>query len=165
MLRLHKLLVAVAVAVPVALGSFVTTAANKMNVVETAVSAGQFSTLVSAVQAAGLVDTLTGKGPFTVFAPTDEAFAKLPAGTVEDLLRPENRDKLVQVLTYHVVPGFVTSTDIKSKQVYAETVEGGKLLVNGVANGAVFVNGARVTQADIYARNGVIHVVDEVLLP
>jgi uncharacterized surface protein with fasciclin (FAS1) repeats len=126
------------------------------------VSAGQFNTLVAAVKAAGLVDTLKGPGPFTVFAPTDDAFAKLPAGTVENLLKPENKDKLVAILTYHVVPGKVMSGDVKTGAV--KTVQGGsaRLVAKG---GSVMIDKAKVVKADIAADNGVIHVIDSVIMP
>ncbi len=133
------------------------------DIVDTAVSAGSFNTLVAAVQAAGLVGTLKGKGPFTVFAPTDEAFAALPAGTVENLLKPENKDQLVAILTYHVVPAKVMSGDIAGKQAQVLTVEGERLKVN--ARNGVKVNNAKVVSADIAASNGVIHVIDKVLIP
>ncbi len=119
--------------------------------------------MVAAVKAAGLVETLKGAGPFTVFAPTDEAFAKLPAGTVENLLKPENKDKLVAVLTYHVVPGKVMANDVAVKKMDAKTVQGGDIKVNGM-NG-VRINDSMVTKADIVTDNGVIHVIDRVLLP
>ena len=136
-------------------------AADK-DIVDTAVSAGMFNTLVAAVKAAGLVDTLKGEGPFTVFAPTDEAFAKLPAGTVESLLKPENRQKLVQILTYHVVAGTVTAKDVvKLKE--AKTVQGGAVKIN--AKNGVRINDATVIKADVMTTNGVIHVIDTVLLP
>lgn len=130
-----------------------------------AVAAGNpdFSTLVAAVKAAGLVDTLNGKGPFTVFAPTNAAFAKLPAGTVENLLKPENKDKLVAVLTYHVVPGKVTAADVVKLDT-AVTVNG-KAADITVAGGGVKIDGANVTATDIKASNGVIHVIDSVILP
>jgi uncharacterized surface protein with fasciclin (FAS1) repeats len=133
------------------------------DIVDTAAGAGQFKTLVAAVQAAGLVNTLKGPGPFTVFAPTDAAFKKLHAGTVESLLLPKNRDRLVQILTYHVVPGKVTAKDLAGKRVRATTVEGSTVRVDG-RNG-VKVNNARVVTADIGTSNGVIHVIDRVLLP
>ena len=133
------------------------------DIVDTAVSAGSFETLVAAVKAAGLVETLKGDGPFTVFAPTDEAFAKLPAGTVEDLLKPENKDKLTAILTYHVIPGKVMSTDIAGKKMMVETVQGGKLTVD--ATSGVKVDEASVVTADIATSNGVIHVIDTVVLP
>jgi len=137
--------------------------AQAADIVDTAVSAGSFNTLVAAVQAAGLVDTLKGKGPYTVFAPTDEAFAKLPEGTVETLLMPENKDQLVAILTYHVVPAKVMSADIAGKRAQVLTVQGDKLKVN--AKNGVKVNKSNVVQADIEASNGVIHVIDTVLLP
>ncbi|KIC41349.1 Nex18 symbiotically induced protein [Ruegeria sp. ANG-R] len=132
------------------------------DIVDTAVSAGSFETLVAAVQAAELVDTLKGEGPFTVFAPTDEAFAALPEGTVESLLKPENKDQLVAILTYHVVPGKVMSGDL-SDDMTAATVQGGDITID-LDNG-VMVNDANVVQADIEAENGVIHVIDKVILP
>ena len=132
------------------------------DIVDTAVAAGSFSTLAAALQAAGLVDTLKGDGPFTVFAPTDEAFAALPEGTVENLLRPENRDQLVAVLTYHVVSGDVRAADVMGLT-EATTVQGGSLAID-TSNG-VRINDATVTQADIVCSNGVIHVIDKVLLP
>lgn len=137
--------------------------ANAADIVETAVSAGNFKTLVAAVTAAGLVDTLKGKGPFTVFAPTDEAFAKLPAGTVDSLLKPENKAKLVGILTYHVVPGKVMSSEIAGKKAMVKTVQGSEISVDAM-NG-VMINNAKVIKADIETSNGVIHVIDTVLLP
>jgi uncharacterized surface protein with fasciclin (FAS1) repeats len=137
--------------------------AKAADIVDTAVSAGSFKTLVAAVQAAGLVETLKGEGPFTVFAPTDDAFAKLPAGTVDDLLKPENKEKLVAILTYHVVPGKVMSTDIAGKEMEVASVQGDTIDVN--ATKGVMVDGATVTQADIEADNGVIHVIDTVIMP
>ena len=134
--------------------------ASAADIVDTAASAGQFNTLVKAVQAAGLVDTLKGPGPFTVFAPTDEAFAKLPAGTLEGLLA--DKQKLAQVLTYHVVPGKVVAADVKPGAV--KTVQGQALNVT-TTMGAVMVDDARVTKTDIMASNGVIHVIDAVVLP
>ena len=130
------------------------------DIVDTAVSAGQFKTLVKAVQEAGLVDTLKGKGPFTVFAPTDAAFAKLPAGTLEALL--QDKQKLAQILTYHVVPGKVMASQVKTGQV--KTVQGQSLRVRAEA-GSVTVDNAKVTATDIMASNGVIHVIDSVVLP
>jgi uncharacterized surface protein with fasciclin (FAS1) repeats len=132
------------------------------DIVDTAI-AGKFNTLVAAVKAAGLVETLKGAGPFTVFAPTDEAFAKLPAGTLESLLRPENKARLQSILTYHVVPGKVTSREVV-KLDSAKTVQGSSIRITA-ANGGVMVNNARVTKADIAASNGVIHVIDAVILP
>ena len=133
------------------------------DIVDTAISAGSFGTLVAAVQAAGLVDTLKGPGPFTVFAPTDAAFAALPAGTVENLLKPENRDQLTAILTYHVVPGKVTSADLAGKMTSASTVQG--TMVDIDATSGVRVEGANVVTADIETSNGVIHVIDSVLIP
>lgn len=141
-------------------GSYNTTASN--DIVETAVEAGNFSTLVAAVEAAGLVDTLKTPGPFTVFAPTDAAFAKLPAGTVENLLKPENKDQLVAILTYHVVPAKVKSKDVATGEV--PTVNGKKLMAK-VGDGKVMVNDAQVVVTDIACSNGVIHVIDSVILP
>lgn len=146
-------------------GALIATAAfagAKKDIVDTAVGAGSFETLVAAVQAAELVDTLKGEGPFTVFAPTDEAFAALPEGTVESLLKPENKDQLVAVLTYHVVPGKVMSGDL-SDDMKAATVQGGDVTID-LDNG-VMVNDASVVQADIETTNGVIHVIDKVILP
>ena len=137
--------------------------AMKKDIVDTAVDAGSFNTLVAAVKAAGLVDTLKGDGPFTVFAPTDAAFAKLPAGTVEMLLKPENKAKLVAMLTYHVVPGKVMSGDITGKKLEAKTVQGSSVSIN--ATKGVMVDGASVTSADIETSNGVIHVIDTVIQP
>jgi uncharacterized surface protein with fasciclin (FAS1) repeats len=136
---------------------------GQKDIVDTAVSAGQFTTLVAAVKAAGLVDTLKGDGPFTVFAPTDAAFAKLPSGTVEALLKPENRKKLQNILKYHVVAGKVTAANA-AKLTSAETVEGQKIAIKA-ANGGVMINNAKVVKADIMTSNGVIHVIDTVLMP
>ncbi len=135
---------------------------HSMDIVDTAVGAGNFTTLVAAVQAAGLEDTLRGDGPFTVFAPTDEAFAALPEGTVESLLQEENRDQLIAILTYHVVPGAVMSSDL-SDGMMATTVQGSDVTI-GTMDG-VTVDGANVVAADIEASNGVIHVIDSVILP
>lgn len=132
------------------------------DIVDTAVAAGSFKTLAAALQAAGLVETLKGEGPLTVFAPTDEAFAKLPAGTVETLLKPENKAKLVAILTYHVVPGKVMAADVV-KLKSATTVQGQSLTVD--ATDGVKINGSKVVKADIVCGNGVIHVIDSVLLP
>ncbi len=147
---------ALAFAVPALAGS------NSKDIVDTAVNAGTFNTLVAAVTAADLVDTLKGDGPFTVFAPTDEAFAALPEGTVETLLKPENKDQLVAILTYHVVPGKVMSTDL-SDDMTAATVQGGEITID-LDNG-VMINDANVVAADVVAENGVIHVIDKVILP
>lgn len=133
------------------------------DIVDIAASNDDFSTLVAAVTAAGLVDTLKGPGPFTVFAPTNAAFAALPPGTVDMLLKPENKDQLVKVLTYHVVPGAVTSDQLAGKRMDVATVQGQTVHIDG--RHGVKVNRARVTTADIMASNGVIHVIDRVLLP
>jgi uncharacterized surface protein with fasciclin (FAS1) repeats len=133
------------------------------HIVDTAVAAGSFQTLAAALQAAGLVETLKTEGPFTVFAPTDEAFRALPQGTVERLLRPENRAELTRILTYHVIPGRVSAADLQGRQVRPETVAGATLQID--ARQGVSVNNARVVQADVAASNGVIHVIDRVLLP
>ena len=154
---MKKLLCSMVVASSMAFASASVRAAD---IVETAIAAGSFKTLVQAVQAAGLVETLKGKGPFTVFAPTDEAFAKLPPGTLEALLK--DKQKLQAVLTYHVVAGQVMAKDVKAGQV--KTVQGSSLDVS-VAAGKVRVDGANVTRTDIQASNGVIHVIDSVVLP
>ena len=144
------------------LGANVGQAAEK-DIVDTAVGAGDFTTLVAAVKAAGLVETLKSEGPFTVFAPTDAAFAKLPAGTVESLLKPENKEKLVAILTYHVVPGKVMAADVV-KLTEAKTVQGKSAKVK-VDCGTVMIDGAKVVKTDIPCTNGVIHVIDAVILP
>lgn len=136
---------------------------GQKDIVDTAVAAGSFNTLAAALTAAGLVDTLKSEGPFTVFAPTDEAFAKLPAGTVDSLLKPENKDQLVSILTYHVVAGKVMAADVV-KLSSATTVNGKDVSIR-VADGNVYVNDAMVTAADVGASNGVIHVIDSVLIP
>jgi uncharacterized surface protein with fasciclin (FAS1) repeats len=137
--------------------------AEMHDIVDTAVAAGSFSTLVAAVQAAGLVDTLKGAGPFTVFAPDDAAFAKLPKGTVEDLLKPENKAKLISILTYHVVSGKVMSKDIAGKTMKAKSVEGSEISIDATKD--VMVDKAKVVKADIETSNGVIHVIDAVIMP
>lgn len=156
MIRAATFAIAAALATPTFAGNM------SKDIVDTAVGAGSFETLVAAVQAAGLVDTLKGDGPFTVFAPTDEAFAALPAGTVESLLKPENKDQLISILTYHVVPGKVMSTDLVDDMT-AATVQGGEIMID-LDNG-VMINDASVAAADIVASNGVIHVIDKVILP
>lgn len=133
------------------------------DIVDTAVAAGSFKTLVAAVTAAGLVDTLKGAGPFTVFAPSDDAFAKLPFGTVDELVKPENKSRLSAILTLHVIPGKVMAADAMGKKLSPASVNGEKLHVDGT-NGVV-VNGAKVVTADISCTNGVIHVIDTVILP
>ena len=137
--------------------------AQGKDIVDTAVGAGQFKTLAAALQAAGLVETLKGKGPFTVFAPTDAAFAKLPAGTVEMLLKPENKAKLTAILTYHVVAGKVMAADVV-KMTEGKTVQGGMVKVSAMG-GKVMINDAHVVTTDIAASNGVIHVIDTVMMP
>jgi len=161
MRTLKSAILGCALVLPIAFGASMARAAD---IVDTAVAAGSFKTLVAAVKAADLVDTLKGKGPFTVFAPTDEAFAKLPPGTVESLLKPENKAKLQAVLTYHVVPAKVMAADIKPGEQMVGTVQGAKVNVTG-SGGAVSVNDAKVVKADIVADNGVIHVIDKVILP
>ena len=138
-------------------------AGSAKDIVDTAVAAGSFKTLVAAIQAAGLAETLKGKGPFTVFAPSDDAFNKLPAGTVETLLKPENKEKLKSILLYHVVAGDVTAAKVM-KMSSSKTLEGEDLKVT-VHAGTVMVNDAKVIKADLMASNGVIHVIDTVLIP
>jgi len=135
---------------------------SKMTIVEVASGMNNFTTLVAAVTEAELAETLSGEGPFTVFAPTNDAFAKLPEGTVDDLLKPENREKLVSILTYHVVPGKMMAADVKAGEV--KTVNGQKLTVS-MADGDVMVNDAKVIKTDIVTSNGVIHWIDTVLMP
>ena len=147
-----------------AVGSIqLSSAVDQKDIVDTAIAAGSFKTLVAAVKAADLVETLKGKGPFTVFAPTDEAFAKLPAGTLDDLLKPENKAKLQGILTYHVVPSKVMAADVV-KLNSAKTVNGQSLAIK-VKDGGVMVDNAKVTKTDIGCTNGVIHVIDTVVLP
>ena len=153
-----KKLLAAGTAMFLALPAF----ASDKDIVETATAAGSFSTLLAAASAAGLVDTLKGDGPFTVFAPTDAAFAALPAGTVDGLLKPENRQQLTEILTYHVVPGKIMSSDLKEGMT-ATTVQKGTLTVT--LEGGPKVNGTTISQPDIEASNGVIHVIDGVLMP
>lgn len=149
-------------AIVFSLGACATTM-GEPDIVDIAAKNGNFNTLVAAVQAAGLEDTLRGDGPFTVFAPTDAAFSALPSGTVEDLLKPENKAKLVSILTYHVVPGAVTSDQLAGQRMDVATVNGKTVHIDG--RSGVKVNKAKVTTADIAASNGVIHVIDSVLLP
>ena len=162
---MKKKMIAVVVAAMAITGATATlrAAAADKDVVETAVAAGSFKTLVTALQAAGLVETLKGAGPFTVFAPTDEAFAKLPAGTLESLLKPENKQKLQSILTAHVVAGKVMAADaVKASPARAV---GGNTLTIASRDGGVTVDGAKVVKTDIAATNGVIHVIDSVILP
>ncbi len=133
------------------------------DIVETAVAAGSFTTLVAAVSAAGLIDTLKGAGPFTVFAPSDDAFAALPAGTVDTLVKPENKDKLTAILLLHVLPGKVMAADVAGQVLDPVTAGGATIHVDGTDG--VTVDGAKVVTADIACSNGVIHVIDAVLLP
>lgn len=154
----------IAAAASLGLSLAFTAPAKADDIVDVAVGAGSFKTLVAAVEAAGLVETLKGEGPFTVFAPTDDAFAALPEGTVEGLLQPENKDRLVAVLTYHVVPGKVMAADAMGKEVALETVQGATVDIDGTGGG-VTINGANVVTADVAASNGVIHVIDAVILP
>ena len=157
-----RLAAVAAIVMGIAAGSATAYAADK-DIVDTAVAAGQFKTLAAALTAAGLVDTLKGPGPLTVFAPNDAAFAELPAGTVENLLKPENKAQLTAILTYHVVPGKVMAADVvKLKE--AKTVNG-KMLQVKVNGSEVMINDAKVTATDIEASNGVIHVIDSVVLP
>lgn len=139
------------------------TAVAEKTIVETAIGAGKFNTLVAAVKAAGLVDALSGKGPLTVFAPTDEAFAALPKGTVESLLKPENKDKLVAILTYHVVSGSYPAAKVLQNDTL-KTLQGGTLAISSGADGAK-VNKAGIVKTDIMCSNGIIHVIDAVVLP
>jgi uncharacterized surface protein with fasciclin (FAS1) repeats len=150
-------------ALALGMSSFVHAEDKPKDIVDTAVAAGSFKTLAAALKAADLIDTLKGKGPFTVFAPTDEAFAKLPKETLESLLKPENKQKLAGILTYHVVAGKVMAKDVV-KLTEAKTVQGSSVKIV-VKDGKVMVDGANVTKADIEASNGVIHVIDAVIMP
>jgi uncharacterized surface protein with fasciclin (FAS1) repeats len=154
--------IAMTLATPRPLAAAAETGPTK-DIVDTAVAAGSFKTLAKALQAAGLVETLKGAGPFTVFAPTDEAFAKLPAGTLESLLKPENKAKLQRILTYHVVPGKVMAADVVNLQ-SAKAVSGDTIAI-AASGGGVMVDNAKVVKTDILASNGVIHVIDAVILP
>lgn len=160
---LFGLALALVPAVQAASGCPASSGGKPKDIVDTAVTAGSFKTLAAALEAGGLIETLKGSGPFTVFAPTDEAFAKLPDGTVADLLKPENKTTLVKILTYHVVPGKVLASDVV-KLSSATTVEGSDLKINA-KRGNVRVNKSNVVKTDIQASNGVIHVIDAVLLP
>jgi uncharacterized surface protein with fasciclin (FAS1) repeats len=154
---------AAAVALGFALGGGSNAYAAEKNIVETAMAAGQFKTLAAALDASGLVSTLKGKGPFTVFAPTDEAFAKLPADTLKNLLKPENKQQLAAVLTYHVVPGKIEAAKLVTLD-EAKSVNG-KMIDIKVKDGTAMVNDARITKADIVTSNGIIHVIDAVIVP
>lgn len=140
-------------------------AKNNKNIVEIASSDPQFSTLVAAIQAAGLVETLQGEGPFTVFAPTNEAFAKLPAGTLENLLKPENKQMLVDILTYHVTPGKLTEKNLVKQNGKELTMVNGKSTKIQTKSDKLYINDSQIINADIMAKNGVIHVIDSILLP
>jgi uncharacterized surface protein with fasciclin (FAS1) repeats len=161
-MKLFKTLAAATVAV------FMSVSAHAANIVETAASAGQFKTLLAAAQAAGLADALAGPGPFTVFAPTDAAFAKLGTKTINDLLKPENKDKLATILKYHVLSGVVKAGDVPRKATIVDTLAGSGdegVRVRRTAKGGVRVDSARVIKADIVTDNGVIHVINRVLIP
>ena len=160
---LNKCFHIVAIAVIALSVSISAASATSKNIVETAVQSGKFNTLVAALKAAGLVNTLNGKGPFTVFAPSDTAFSKLPAGTVDGLLKPENKAKLVSILAYHVIPGKIMSGDIAGKKISVKTVQGSEISVDAMYG--VKINDSNVVSADIAATNGVIHVIDKVLMP
>ena len=166
MRKLFNLVLVISVAAPFILASNPSAAMyhkKQADIVDTAVAAGSFNTLVAAVKAAGLVETLKGKGPFTVFAPTDAAFAKLPKGTLKSLLLPENKKKLQSILTFHVIPGKIPSSAIAGKKLEVVTVQGSKVSVD--ATSGVKINGATVVKTDIMASNGIIHVIDGVILP
>ncbi len=160
MSNLKKFFIALVAISPLA---FAGQAVKAGDIVDPAASKDDFSTLVAAVKAAGLVDTLKSDGPFTVFAPTNEAFAALPEGTVENLLKPENKEQLIAVLTYHVIPGKVMSSDIAGQTAEVKTVQGSELSID--ATSGVMVDGASVVMADIITSNGIIHVIDKVVLP
>jgi transforming growth factor-beta-induced protein len=162
-LKVTSVVMAAALLLSLAIGVYAGPKAASQNIVDTAVAAGSFKTLAAALQAAGLADTLQGKGPFTVFAPTDEAFAKLAPGTVEDLLKPQNKEKLVAILTYLVVPGRDLASQV-TKMSSAKTVNGQSLTIS-VNGGTVMVDNAKVIKTDILCSNGVIHVIDSVVLP
>jgi uncharacterized surface protein with fasciclin (FAS1) repeats len=155
--------IAAVVAACLAFSSVGSSAAQAKDIVETATDAGTFTILLAAVKAAGLGSTLAGKGPMTLFAPTDDAFAKLPKGTMENLLKPENKEKLQHLLTYHLVMGRVTSRDFLGKRLEAATAEGGILLID--ATKAIMVDDARIIKTDLVADNGFIHVIDTVVMP
>lgn len=166
MTRLMSRMASFAAVLALALGVSAAHAGNygmKKDIVDVAVSAGSFNTLAAALKAADLVTTLKSKGPFTVFAPTDEAFAKLPAGTLESLLKPENKAKLQAILTYHVLPGKVASSDIAGKKLTVKMVQGTNANID--ATNGVMIDNAKVIKADIEASNGIIHVIDTVILP
>lgn len=164
---MKKFAIAIALLIALPLSVNAQTCSEKKDIVDTAVGAKGFNTLVAAVKAAGLVETLKGEGPFTVFAPTDEAFAKLPEGTVATLVKPENKKKLTSILTYHVLSGSVMAEDAVAaakKNAKVKTVNGKKIKLS-IKDGSVYVNGAKVVTTDIKCSNGVIHVIDSVILP
>lgn len=163
MKSLTRSLIVSAATIALLTAGFAVRAQQQKDIVDTAVAAGSFNTLAAALKAADLVQTLKGAGPFTVFAPTDAAFAKLPAGTVENLLKPENKAQLIAVLTYHVVPGSVMAAQVVSLK-EAKTVNGQSVRISTMG-GTVKIDGATVVQTDIRASNGVIHVIDSVILP
>ena len=163
MIGISRLLAVAAVALPLSVVALEAKAQDS-DIVATAVSAGSFTTLVEAVKAAGLEETLKGEGPFTVFAPTDEAFAKLPAGKLESFLKPENKEELVQLLSYHVVSGKVTAAELSGKMTSFETLAGGEVKVDSAGRVAK-VNHAAIKQPDVMASNGVIHAIDKVIEP
>ncbi len=163
MKQMYKLFVAAVVALPLSVAALGATAKDA-DIVETAESAGSFTVLIQAVKAAGLEDTLKGDGPYTVFAPTDAAFAKLPEGKLDELLKPENKDELVQLLSYHVVAGKLTAADIAGKSASYKTLAGSEVKVNAAGRMAK-VNHAAIKQPDVMASNGVIHVIDKVITP
>ena len=163
MKHMHKLFVAAVVALPLSIATL-GAKAKDADIVATAESAGSFIVLVEAVKAAGLEETLKGDGPYTVFAPTDAAFAKLPEGKLDELLKPENKDELVELLSYHVVAGKVTAADIAGKTITYETLSGSELKVNAAGRTAK-VNHAAIKKPDVMASNGVIHVIDKVITP
>ena len=163
MINVKNLLGALALAISIIASNGPAMSYMKKDIVGTAVDAGNFTTLVTALKSAGLVDVLKGDGPFTVFAPTDEAFKALPEGTVAELLKPENKEKLISILTYHVVPGKTMAADLTGKTLDVKTVEGSPVKINGIKG--VKVNEASVVKADIMTSNGVIHVINKVILP
>ncbi len=163
MTRMFKLLMAGVIALPLSIASW-TAHAQDTDIVATAASAGSFGTLIQAVKAAGLEETLKGEGPYTVFAPTDAAFAKLPDGKLGELLKPENKEELVKLLSYHVVAGKVTAADIAGKSMSYKTLSGDKVKVDSAGRVAK-INHAAIQQPDVMASNGVIHVIDKVITP
>jgi uncharacterized surface protein with fasciclin (FAS1) repeats len=164
MSKFFRLTLAAVIAAPLALIAVLVNAKSDANIVDTAAAAGKFETLLTAVKAAGLYETLENDGPFTVFAPTDDAFSKLPSGQLDELLRPENRDQLASILKYHVVPGTVMAADLSGKTMTGATLEGETLSID-LAGSAPKIQGAAIVQSDVTAKNGVIHIIDTVLIP